>query len=61
VVFVDHAAQHLPALYRRGQRHDDHLVMIGRALIPGLVRPVPVVMPGVGPQDLYRSNTRFSG
>src|SRR6266568_3402865 len=25
--------------------------MIGRLLIPGLVRPVPVVMPGVGPQD----------
>jgi hypothetical protein len=27
VVLVDHAAEHLPALYRRGQRHDNHLVM----------------------------------
>src|SRR5580693_2784325 len=25
--------------------------MIGCPLIPGLVRPVPVAMPGVGPQD----------
>jgi hypothetical protein len=43
VVLVDHAAEHLPALYRRGQRHDDHLVMIGRPLIPRLVRPVLIV------------------
>jgi hypothetical protein len=27
VVLVDHADEHLPALCRRGQRHDDHLAM----------------------------------
>ena len=27
MVLVDHADEHLPALCRRGQRHDDHLVM----------------------------------
>lgn len=27
MVAVDHADEQLPALYRRGQRHDDHLVM----------------------------------
>jgi hypothetical protein len=29
VVLVDHAAEYPPALHRRVQRHDDHLVMIG--------------------------------
>jgi hypothetical protein len=51
VVLVDHAAEHPPALDRRVQRDDDLLVMIGRPLIPGLVRPMPVVMAHVGPQD----------
>jgi hypothetical protein len=43
VVLVDHAAEHFAALHWRGPRHDDHLVMIGWALMPGLVWPVPVV------------------
>src|SRR5262249_17303624 len=50
VVFVDHAAEQLPALYRRLERHDGGLVVIGWPLVPRLVWPVPVVMPGVGPQ-----------
>jgi len=37
VVLIDHAAEHSPALHRRGQRHDDPLVMIGWLLPPGLV------------------------
>ncbi len=37
VVLVDQAAEYLPALHRRGQWHDDHLVMIGWPLVPGLV------------------------
>jgi len=49
-VLVDHAAEYLPALHRRVQRRDGRLVMIGWPLIPGLVRPVPVIVPGVGPQ-----------
>jgi hypothetical protein len=32
--------EHLPALDRRVQRHDDHLVMIGWPPLPGLVRSV---------------------
>jgi hypothetical protein len=43
VVLVDHAAEDLAALHRRVQRYDDRLVMIGWSLLPGLVRPVPVV------------------
>lgn len=50
MVLVDHAAEHPPAQYRRSQGHDDRLVMIGRPLRPGLVRPVPVIVPGIGPQ-----------
>jgi len=46
VVLVDQAAQDHPALHRR-QWHDDRLVMIGRPLIPGLVWPVPVIVPRV--------------
>ena len=42
-VLVDHAAEYLPALHRRVQRHDDRLVMIGRPLIPALVRPMSVI------------------
>jgi hypothetical protein len=37
----------LAALHRRGQWHDDRLVMIRRPLIPGLVWPVPVMVPRV--------------
>jgi hypothetical protein len=40
VVLVDHAAEYLPALYRRANRHDDRLVLIGWPLLPRLVRPV---------------------
>jgi hypothetical protein len=50
VVVVDHAAEHLPAQHRRVQRHDARLVVAGRPLVPGLVRPVPVIVPGAGPQ-----------
>ncbi len=50
MVLVDHAAEHLPAQYRRSQGHDDRLVVIGRPLLPGLVRQVPVVVSGLGPQ-----------
>src|SRR4029077_10865473 len=50
VVLVDHAADDLPALHRRGNRHDDWLVVIGWPLLPGLVRPVPAIVPGAGPQ-----------
>src|SRR5438067_164922 len=51
VVLVDHAAEDLPAVHRRVQRYDDLLVMIGRPLLPGLVRTVPVIVPGVCPQN----------
>src|SRR6266516_402640 len=50
VVLVDHAAEHLAALHRRVKRHDGRLIAVGWPLMPGLVRPVPVVMPGIGPQ-----------
>src|SRR5215472_7225528 len=50
VVLVDHAAEYLAALYRRAERRNDRLVMAGWPLVPGLVRPVPVVMPGIGLQ-----------
>ena len=49
VLFVDHAAEDLVALHRRVQRYDGRLVMIGWPLLPGLVRTVPVLVPGVGP------------
>ena len=49
MVFVDRAAKYLPALHRRVQRYDDRPVMIGRALLPGLVHPMSVIVPGVGP------------
>src|SRR5271165_6932131 len=48
-VLVDHPAEHLPALHRRVQRHD-WLVMIRWPLVPGLVRPVSVVVADVGLQ-----------
>ena len=51
MVLVDHAADDLPAMHRRVQHHDDLLVMIGCSLLPGLVRAVPVIVPGVGPEN----------
>ena len=42
VALVDHA-EYLPALHRRPERHDSWLVVVGWPLIPGLVRPVPVI------------------
>lgn len=51
VVLVDRAAEHFLALYQCVQWHDGRLVVIGWPLVPGLVRPVPVVMVGVGLQD----------
>ena len=50
VVLVDHAAEHRAALHRRVERHDDRLIAVGWLLMAGLVRPVPVVMPGISPQ-----------
>ena len=50
MVLVDHAAEYLPAPHWRTKRHDDRLVMIGWPLLPGLMRSVIVVMPGVGAQ-----------
>jgi hypothetical protein len=51
VVLVDHTAEHLAALHRCVQRHDDPFVMLRWPLLPGLVRAVYVVVPGVGSQD----------
>ena len=50
MVLVDHAAEDFPALHRRGKRHGDWLVVIVWPLLPGLVRPMPVIVPGVGPK-----------
>ncbi len=50
MVLVDHAAEHPPAPHRHIKGHDNRLVMIGWPLLPGLVRPVIVVVPGAGPQ-----------
>src|SRR5262249_47487753 len=36
--------------FRRVKRHDDWLVVVGWPLVSGLVWPVAVVMPGIGPQ-----------
>ena len=43
VVLVDHAAKHLAALHRRVKRYDDRLVLARWPLLPGLMRPVPVI------------------
>jgi hypothetical protein len=43
-VLVDHAAEHLTALHRRIQWHDDQFVMIGWPLLPGLMGPMPVLV-----------------
>src|SRR5262249_14459357 len=50
VVLVDHAAEYLPALHGHVQWYDGRLGMIGWPLAPGLVRPVPVIVPLIGPQ-----------
>jgi len=42
VVLVDDAAEDLPALDRRFQRHDDRSVLIRRPLLPGLMRAMAV-------------------
>jgi hypothetical protein len=52
-VLADHAAEHPPAQYRRSQGHDDRLVVIRWPLLPGLMRPVPVVTAPRG-AALYR-------
>ena len=50
MVLVDHATEHFPAPHRRAEWHDNRRIMIGWPLMPGLVRPVAVVMPGAGSQ-----------
>ena len=50
MVLVDHAAKYLSALHRCIQRYDDQPVMIGWPLLPGLMRPMSVIVPGVGPK-----------
>ena len=49
-VLVDDAPEYFPALHRRVQRYDDRFVMIGWPLLPGLMRPMSVIVPGVGPK-----------
>jgi hypothetical protein len=58
---VDHAAEDPPTLHRRGQRHDDRLVLIGWPLLPGLVWPVPAVVADVktGGSVLESHRARF--
>ena len=51
VVLVDHATEHLAPLNRQVQRNADLIVLVGRPLLAGLVRAVPVVMAGVLAQD----------
>ncbi len=49
-------------MHRRVQRYDDLLVMIGWPLPSGLVRTVPVIVPGVGPQNrLDAARNRYMG
>jgi hypothetical protein len=47
LVFVDEAAEDLPSPSWQVQRRTGLVVLIGRSLLAGLVRPVPVVMVGV--------------
>jgi hypothetical protein len=58
VVLVDQAAEYLPALHRHVHRYDDRFVMIGWPLLPGLMRPMSVIVPGAGPQ--HRPQTSFA-
>jgi hypothetical protein len=57
MVLVDRSAEHLSALNPAFQRHHNVLVLIGWALLAGLVRVVRVVMLGVLLQD--RSKVAF--
>ena len=50
VVLVDQATEQFPVPHRRVKRHDDRLVMIGWSLLPGLVRPMTVIVHRVDPQ-----------
>lgn len=45
VILMDHAAEYLAALHQGVEWHDDRFVMIGWPLLPGPVRPVPVIAP----------------
>jgi hypothetical protein len=51
VILADDAAEHLPALDRCAERHDYWLVVVGRALLAGLVRPVTVIVAGELAED----------
>jgi hypothetical protein len=51
VVLVDCAAEYFSALDRCAKRHNYRWVIVGRALLAGLVRPMPVVMGGVLAED----------
>jgi hypothetical protein len=57
VVLVDRSAEHLSALDPAFQRYHNVVVLIGWALLAGLVRAVRVVMLGVLLQD--RSKVAF--
>jgi hypothetical protein len=50
-VLVDQAIEHLPALNRQAWRNADLVAPVGRSLLAGLMRPVPVVMTGVLAED----------
>jgi hypothetical protein len=58
VVLVDHAAEYLPALDWRVRGRDFRHVEVGRSLLAGLVRAVPVVVARVLAED--RSKVRSS-
>jgi hypothetical protein len=51
VVLVDYAAEHLPPLNRQVQWNADLAALVGRPLLAGLVRAVPVLMGDVLVQD----------
>jgi hypothetical protein len=57
VVLVDHAAEYLPSLDWCVRRRDVRHVKVGRSLLAGLVRAVPVVVAGVLAED--RSKVPF--
>ena len=51
VILVDHAAKHLAPLNWQVQRRAGLVVVVGRSLLAGLMRAVPVVVAGVFAQD----------
>jgi len=57
VVLADHAAEYLSPLDWQVRRGGGLGVLVGRALLAGLVGPVPVVMAGVLAED--RSQVPF--